>query len=113
MISKREDAQQRQSPYPAWISMARYFMMGIRIFYSNAPGACISACTYRAIDFVDTPAGKKAAVNPILCKGDGLCNAKCPTNAIVLEHFTDEALLSQIDAAIDDREGGESHERQL
>jgi heterodisulfide reductase subunit A len=65
-------------------------------------GACITACTYGAIDFVDTPAGKKARVNPVLCKGDGLCNAKCPTNAIALRHFTDEAILSQIDAAVDD-----------
>jgi heterodisulfide reductase subunit A2 len=62
-------------------------------------GACITACTYDAIEFVDTPKGKKAWVNPILCKGDGVCNAKCPTNAIVLKHFTDEDLLSQIDAA--------------
>jgi heterodisulfide reductase subunit A len=75
-------------------------------------GACITACTYGAIDFVDTEAGKKAAVNPILCKGDGLCNAKCPTNAIALKHFTDEALKSQIDAAGDDHKGGDSHERQ-
>ena len=63
-------------------------------------GACITACTYDAIEFVETPVGKKAWVNPVLCKGDGLCNTKCPTGAIVLKHFTDEALLSQIDAAI-------------
>ena len=62
-------------------------------------GACITACSYGAIEFRDTQKGKKAWVNPILCKGDGLCNAKCPTNAIVLKHFTDEELLSQIDAA--------------
>ena len=62
-------------------------------------GACITACTYDAIEFIDTPKGKKAWVNPILCKGDGVCNAKCPTNAIILKHFTDEELLSQIDAA--------------
>jgi len=62
-------------------------------------GACITACTYGAIEFIDTPKGRKAWVNPILCKGDGVCNAKCPTNAIVLKHFTDEELLSQIDAA--------------
>ena len=65
-------------------------------------GACITACTYGAIEFRDTPKGKKAWVNPVLCKGDGLCNAKCPTNAIVLKHFTDEELLSQIDAAVGD-----------
>jgi heterodisulfide reductase subunit A len=63
-------------------------------------GACITACTYGAIAFRDTPNGRKAWVNPILCKGDGVCNAKCPTNAIVLKHFTDDALMSQIDAAM-------------
>ncbi len=63
-------------------------------------GACITACAYDAIEFRDTPKGKKAFVNPILCKGDGLCNAKCPTNAISLKHFTDDALISQIDAAV-------------
>jgi heterodisulfide reductase subunit A len=62
-------------------------------------GACITACTYDAIDFVDTDKGIKAWVNPILCKGDGLCNAKCPTNAIVLRHFTDDEMVHQIDAA--------------
>jgi len=62
-------------------------------------GACITACTYGAIEFVDTPKGRKARVNPVLCKGDGLCTAKCPTSAVALKHFTDQALLSQIDAA--------------
>ena len=65
-------------------------------------GACISACTYGAIDFSETPKGKKALVNPVLCKGDGLCTAKCPTSAIVLKHYTDEELYSQIDAAFEE-----------
>ena len=63
-------------------------------------GACISACTYGAIEFHDTRQGKKAGINPVLCKGDGLCNAKCPTGAISLKHYTDQELLSQIDAAV-------------
>jgi heterodisulfide reductase subunit A len=67
-------------------------------------GACITACAYDAIEFRETPQGKKAAVNPVLCKGDGLCNAKCPTGAILLKHFTDQELLSQIDAAISEQE---------
>jgi heterodisulfide reductase subunit A len=62
-------------------------------------GACITACAYDAIEFRDTPKGIKAWVNPVLCKGDGLCCTKCPTGAIMLKHYTDEALLSQIDAA--------------
>jgi heterodisulfide reductase subunit A len=63
-------------------------------------GACITACAYGAIEFHDTPQGKKAAVNPVLCKGDGLCNAKCPTGAIYLKHYTDEEIFAQIDAAV-------------
>jgi heterodisulfide reductase subunit A len=63
-------------------------------------GACITACKYGAISFVDTPKGKKAHVEPILCKGDGLCNAKCPTQAIYLKHYTDDAIFAQIDAAL-------------
>jgi heterodisulfide reductase subunit A len=64
-----------------------------------ACGACITACTYGAIEFVDTPKGRKAWVNPVICKGDGLCNTKCPTSAIALKHFTDDAIECQIDAA--------------
>jgi heterodisulfide reductase subunit A2 len=63
-------------------------------------GACITACTYGAIDFYDAPEGIKARVNPVLCKGDGLCNTVCATGAIILKHYTDEAILDQIDAAV-------------
>jgi heterodisulfide reductase subunit A len=65
-------------------------------------GACISLCNYGAIEFVDTPRGRKARVNPVLCKGDGLCNSRCPTGAIVLKHFTDEEIYRQIDAEVPD-----------
>jgi heterodisulfide reductase subunit A2 len=65
-----------------------------------ACGSCIEACAYQAIAYRTTKQGKKATVNPVLCKGDGLCNAKCPTGAIYLKHFTDEDLLSQIDGAL-------------
>jgi len=65
-------------------------------------GECISACAYGAIEFRETRQGKKAVVNPVICKGDGLCCAKCPTGAIALKHFTDDELMSQIDAAVGD-----------
>ena len=67
-------------------------------------GACITACTYGAIEFYETPQGRKARVNPVLCKGDGLCNTKCATSAISLKHFTDEEVLSEIDAAVSEEE---------
>ncbi|HAU32733.1 MAG: FAD dependent oxidoreductase [Desulfotomaculum sp. 46_296] len=67
-------------------------------------GACIMACTYGAIDFYETPRGRKARVNAVLCKGDGLCNTKCATGAISLKHYTDEELFSQILAAAANKE---------
>jgi len=67
-------------------------------------GACITACAYGAIEFRDTAKGKKAFVNPVLCKGDGLCCAKCPTSAVALKHFTDEEVFDQIDAALESTE---------
>lgn len=64
-------------------------------------GNCVEACTYLAIELREIKGqGKKAVVNPVLCKGCGLCNSKCPSGAIQLKHFTDDALLAQIDAAI-------------
>ncbi len=62
-------------------------------------GACISVCNYGAIEFYETEKGKKAMVNPILCKGDGLCNTVCPARAISLKHFTDDEIFCQIDAS--------------
>jgi heterodisulfide reductase subunit A2 len=67
-------------------------------------GACVDVCTYGALELRETKQGKKAEVNPVLCKGDGLCNARCPTGAISLKHYTDEELLSQIDAAVPEEE---------
>lgn len=63
-------------------------------------GACITSCSYGAIEFHATPRGKKAVINPVLCKGDGLCNAKCPTGAVFLKHYTDAEVFGQIDAAL-------------
>jgi heterodisulfide reductase subunit A len=65
-----------------------------------ACGACIEACAYDAIHWIESPKGRKAEVNPALCKGDGLCSSKCPTGAIALKHFTNEEVTSQIDAAL-------------
>ncbi len=65
-------------------------------------GACVTACTYGAVELKESKQGKKAAVIPVLCKGCGLCNAKCPSAAIQLKHFTDDEILSQIDAAVPD-----------
>ncbi|MCX5811864.1 MAG: FAD-dependent oxidoreductase, partial [Proteobacteria bacterium] len=67
-------------------------------------GACVAVCTYGALELRDTKQGKKVAVNPVLCKGDGLCNAKCPTAAISLKHYTNEEVISEIDAMTSEEE---------
>ena len=67
-------------------------------------GACLTVCNYGAIEFVETPRGRKAVVNPVLCKGDGLCNTVSATSAIVLKHYTDEEILSEIDTAFPEEE---------
>jgi heterodisulfide reductase subunit A len=67
-------------------------------------GACVDACTYAALSLKDTKQGKKVEVNPVLCKGCGLCNSKCPTGAISLKHFTDEEIISEIEAMMPDEE---------
>lgn len=63
-------------------------------------GACVEVCAYTAIELYKTSKGMKAKVNPVLCKGDGLCNSVCPTGAIQLKHFTDEQLINEIDSAL-------------
>ncbi len=63
-------------------------------------GACVKSCAYGAIELKSTAQGNKAVINPVLCKGDGLCASNCPTGAIMSRHFTDEQLLSEIDAAL-------------
>jgi heterodisulfide reductase subunit A len=56
---------------------------------------CIMSCPYTAIS---RNADGKAEVNAALCHGCGTCAATCPSGAIVALHFTDEEIVSQIDA---------------
>ena len=70
-------------------------------------GACITACSYGAIGWRETPTGRKAVVNPALCKGDGLCCAKCPTDAVILRHFTNEEVFNQIALPRNNKHGNE------
>ena len=65
-------------------------------------GACAAVCNYGALAIRETKQGNKVEINPVLCKGDGLCTAKCPTGAISLKHYTDDEILSYIDAMVAD-----------
>lgn len=56
-------------------------------------GECILACPFHAIERVEG----KAQVNIALCKGCGTCVGACLAKAIIGHHFTDEALVAQVE----------------
>ena len=61
---------------------------------------CDKACPYNAIT-VDL---KKKTISYVeaLCKGCGTCGAECRFDAITMKHFTDEQIIAQIDAYLEE-----------
>ncbi len=64
-------------------------------------GICADACPYGAIS-VDVKRKVTASVNPAACAGCGTCAAECPFDAILMNHFTDEQILAQVETALAD-----------
>ena len=60
-------------------------------------GICVSKCPYGAITLEE---GKPAEVTTAKCHGCGTCVADCPSSAITQQHFTDEQIMAQIEAAL-------------
>ena len=62
-------------------------------------GLCHTRCPYNAIklDEEEHPHVIKA-----LCKGCGLCAADCPKECITIVHFSDEQILAQVEAALEE-----------
>jgi len=73
----------------------------IKIELCNSCGLCAKTCAFGAIQFVD----KKQPPNVIkaLCKGCGTCAAECPNDAINIIHYTNEQILAQVDAALEEK----------
>jgi len=65
----------------------------------NSCGICAKNCPYGAIQWVDD---KPNAIKP-LCKGCGLCAADCTKEAITIIHYSDQQLLAQVDAALEEK----------
>jgi heterodisulfide reductase subunit A len=59
---------------------------------------CNTMCPYGAIDFLADR--EVSRVNTALCKGCGTCVAACPAGAITGAHFTDEAILAEIEGVL-------------
>ena len=56
---------------------------------------CISVCPYKAISKNEND---EIVITQVLCKGCGVCGATCTNQAIVIKHFTDQQILSEIEA---------------
>jgi heterodisulfide reductase subunit A2 len=62
-------------------------------------GACARVCPYGAIK-VDIKAKSGAQITSAACAGCGTCAAECRFGAITMQHFNDDQILAQIDAAL-------------
>jgi len=67
----------------------------------NGCGLCAKNCPYGAIQMADD----KAAVIKALCKGCGLCAADCPKDAVTIIHYSDDQILAQVEAALEEKPG--------
>ena len=65
----------------------------------NSCGVCAKVCPYGAIK-VDVKAKTGAQVTAAACAGCGTCAAECRFQAITMQHFSDEQILAQIEAAL-------------
>ncbi|MFX1236751.1 MAG: FAD-dependent oxidoreductase [Promethearchaeota archaeon] len=61
---------------------------------------CITMCPYKAINKNEAD---EIEINQVLCKGCGVCGATCINHALVIKHFTDEQIISQIEASIEEK----------
>ena len=54
---------------------------------------CITVCPFKAISKNEAD---EIEIRQVLCKGCGVCGATCTNQAIVIRHFTDEQIFSEI-----------------
>ena len=68
----------------------------------NNCGLCYKRCPYSAIQLNEN---KEPTVIKALCKGCGLCAADCPKECITVVHYSDEQVLAQVEAALEENPG--------
>jgi len=54
---------------------------------------CITVCPYKAINKNEED---EIVITQVLCKGCGTCVSTCCNHALIMRHFTDEQILSEI-----------------
>ncbi len=65
----------------------------------NSCGLCFKRCPYSAIKLDEE---KLPHVMKALCKGCGLCAADCPKECISIVHYSEEQILAQVEAALEE-----------
>ncbi len=61
-------------------------------------GLCVSLCPFKAIEMVKVDNKRKAETVSASCKACGICASHCPTFSIAMGSFTNEQIMSQIEA---------------
>jgi heterodisulfide reductase subunit A len=61
-------------------------------------GLCAKVCQFGAIELEE----KKPNVIKAICKGCGTCAAECPKDSINIIHFTDDQIMAQVKAALEE-----------
>ena len=64
-------------------------------------GLCAKVCPYNAIR-VEEIGKTPASLIEVACKGCGTCVAECPAGTLDQRHFTNEQIMAQIEAALED-----------
>ncbi len=62
-------------------------------------GLCGKVCEFSAIELDE----KHPTVIKAICKGCGTCAAECPKDAINIIHFTDDQILAQVEASLEEK----------
>jgi heterodisulfide reductase subunit A len=65
----------------------------------NECGLCAKVCEFSAIELEE----KRPTVIKAICKGCGTCAAECPKDSINIIHFTDEQIIAQVEAALEEK----------
>jgi len=68
----------------------------------QACGQCVRQCPFQAVEMVTEGERTFARVVAAACKGCGVCAGACVAGAVIAHGFTDEMIMAQIDAALED-----------
>jgi heterodisulfide reductase subunit A len=79
------------------------FVAKVNEEFCSGCGICESACSYRAINVEKVGEKPVAKVVEGLCRGCGICSSACPMDAIMMPNYSDNQIVTQIQAVMERR----------